>query len=138
MKRLALIALLTAALPAAAQSMDPGLWELSSTMSSPALPKPQSATVTHCVSKEDAANPARIVSGPSTQKCTITPGARTSDSFEWAIACPEQRMTGTGKLRYSRRAMDADLQIVVEPQPGQKMAMQTKVSGRLLGPCPAK
>ena len=138
MKRLALLALLTVALPAGAQTMDPGLWELSSTLTSPALPKPQSGKVTHCLSKEDAANPARFVSGPQTQSCTITPGARTADSFEWAIACPEQRMTGTGKLRYSRSSMDADMRFVVEPQPGKKMDMQTKVSGRLLGPCPTK
>lgn len=138
MKRLALVSLLAVALPAGAQSMNPGQWELSSTMSSPALPKPHSATVTHCMTKEDADNPARFVSGPSTEKCTLTQGARTSGSFEWSIACPEQRMTGTGKLRYSSTTMNADIHVVVEPQPGQKMTMQTKVSGRHLGPCPAK
>jgi hypothetical protein len=138
MKRLALVALLAVALPAGAQNMDPGEWELSSTMTSPALPKPQSATVTHCLSKEDAENPSRFVSGPSTHNCTLKPGARAPDSFEWAISCPDQHMTGTGKLRYSRRSLDADLRMVVETQPGQKIDMQTRVSGRLLGPCKAK
>jgi hypothetical protein len=138
MKRLALFALCAIALPAGAQSMEPGLWELSSVLTSTALPKPQSGTVTHCLTKENAADPARFVSGPQSQKCTITPGARTPSSFEWAIACPEQRMAGTGKLRYSRTSIDADMRFVVEPEPGKKMDMQTKVSGRLLGPCPAK
>ena len=138
MKRLALFAVLAIALPAGAQTMDPGEWELSSTLTSSALPKPESATVTHCLSKEDAENPARFVSGPRTQNCTITPGARTPDSFEWTIVCPDQRMSAKGKLRFTRRSMDADIRMVVEPQPGQKVDMQTKVSGRLLGPCPTK
>ena len=138
MKRIALFSLLAVALPAGAQSMEPGLWELSSTLSSPSLPKPQSGTVTHCMSKDDAANPARFVSGPQSKKCTITPGARTPNSFEWAIDCPEQRMSGTGKLRYSRTSIDADMRFTVEPQPGKKLDMQTQVSGRHLGPCPTK
>jgi hypothetical protein len=130
--------LLCAALPAAGQSMDAGLWEFSSTLSSPALPKPQSATVQHCLTKEDADNPTGIVSGPATQKCKITPGPRTPDSFQWTIACPEQRMTGDGKLRYTPRSLEADINMVVEPEPGQKMSLKTVVSGRLLGPCQPK
>jgi hypothetical protein len=124
-------------LAAAAQSMQPGEWELSSTLSSPMLPKPQSAKVTRCVSKEDAADPARLTSGPSTQGCTVTPGARSADSFKWAIACPAQGVTGTGTVRYSANAMDSEIRMTVDAE-GKKVEMLTKVAGRYLGPCKTK
>jgi len=124
-------------LAAAAQSMQPGEWELNSTISSPMLPKPQSARVTQCISKEDAADPARLSSGPSTQGCTVTPGARTSSSFAWAIACPAQGATGTGSVRYSANTMDAEIRMSVDMQ-GKKADMVTKVVGRYLGPCKTK
>jgi len=135
MKKILLsIATLLFPLAAAAQAMQPGEWELSSTLSSPMLPKPQSATVTRCVNKEDAADPARLTSGPSTQGCTVTPGAQSAGSFKWAIACPAQGVSGTGAVRYSAKTMDAEIRMTVDQQ-GKKADMLTKVTGRYLGPC---
>jgi Protein of unknown function (DUF3617) len=131
------IAALCLPLAAGAQSMQPGEWEISSSVSSPMLPKPQSATVTRCVSKEDAADPARLTAGPSTQGCTVTPGARAAGSFKWAIACPAQGVTGTGVVHYTDKSMDSEIHMAVDME-GKKTDMFTKVSGRYLGPCKAK
>jgi hypothetical protein len=124
-------------LAAAAQSMQPGEWEISSTVSSPMLPQPQSGKVTRCVTREDAADPARLTAGPNTQGCTVTPGARTATSFNWAIACPAQGVTGTGTVRYTDKSMDAEIRMAVDME-GKKTDMISKVSGRYLGPCKAK
>ena len=136
--RIACLAALAAfALPAAAQTMEPGEWEFTSTMTSPMLPKPQSATITECVSREDARDPTRFTGRDQTQGCKVTPGNRTSDSYSWTISCPAQGMSGEGRIRFGRGTIDGELRMVVDAQ-GQKMEMTSRTSGRLTGPCRMK
>lgn len=131
-------AVLTAfTLPAAAQAMEPGEWQFTSTMTSPTLPAPQSATVTQCVSKADAEDPARFSAGEQASDCKVTPGNRTPGSFSWTISCPQQGMRGAGKARFGRDTIESEVQMTMEMQ-GQKMEMLSKTSGRRLGPCKTK
>ena len=124
-------------LAVAAQSMRPGEWEFTNTMSSPMLPKPQSGTAKRCLSKEDAEDPTRFASSDKTQGCTITPGAKAAGSYKWSISCPDQGVSGNGSVRYSSNQMEADIRMLVSMQ-GQKTEMNSRVSGRYLGPCPQK
>jgi hypothetical protein len=136
--RIFLPLLFSAFAPAAlAQSMQPGEWEFSSTLSGAMLPKPQSAKVTQCVSAEDAKDPTRFTSGEHTQGCTMTPGARTPDSYQWALDCPEQGVRGEGKLRYTPRSIEAEIRTTVT-KGAEKIELLSRVSGRLLGPCRTK
>ena len=135
---LLLAAVLTAwTFAASAQAMDPGEWEFTTTMTSPMLPKPQSATTSQCISKEDAADPTRFASNDQTQGCTIKPGKRGPSTYEWGVTCPVQGLTGDGKLKYTRNTMDAEIKMRVDMQ-DTKMDMFSKVSGRWLGACKTK
>jgi len=122
---------------AAAQSMEPGEWQFSSTMTSKMLPKPQTSVVTRCITKEDAQDPTNLSGKAKEQGCTVTPGNRTPSSYNWTIACPKQGMSGEGKVRFTRDSVDSELQMNVELQ-GQKMQLTTLTTGRLLGPCKPK
>lgn len=125
------------AVPAAAQSMEPGEWQFTSTLSSSVMPKPQTAVSTQCISKEDAQDPARFSGADQAKDCKVTPGARSPESYSWTVSCPEQGLTGNGKLRFARGTVDGEVRMVMDMQ-GQKMEMLSQTSGRLLGPCKTK
>jgi hypothetical protein len=131
------ILLATASLPLAAQTMQPGEWQFTSTLTSPVLPQPQSVTVTQCISKADADDPTRFSPRDQAADCEVTPGSRTPDSYSWAVACPKQGMRGTGKAHFASVTIESEIQISVEIQ-GQKMDMVSRTSGRRLGPCTTK
>lgn len=125
------------ALPAAAQQMEPGEWEFTSTMTAPGLPKPQVATITQCVSPEDAADPTRFSGKDQTADCQVTPGSRSPELYTWTVSCPKQGMRGDGRARFGRGTIDSELRVTIEGQ-GQKMEMTSATKGRLLGPCKTK
>ena len=136
--RILLFVLLAALAPAVfAQAMEPGEWEFNSVLSGPSLPKPQTATITQCISKEDASDPTRFTSGEQTMGCTVQPGARTADSYQWSLSCPDKGVSGDGKVRFTRRTIEAEIRTTVAME-DRKVEMLSRVSGRLLGPCKTK
>jgi hypothetical protein len=137
MRAALLVALSAFAVSVAAQSMEPGDWEFTSTLSSPALPKPQSSVMTQCISKEDAKDPTRFGGVEQAKDCKVTPGARSADSYSWKVVCPEQGLSGDGTMRFGRGTVDGEVRMVLD-MAGQKMEMLSRTSGRLLGPCKAK
>ena len=137
MRNALFIVLSALSLPAAAQTMEPGQWQFTSTITSSLLPQPQVSTSTQCVSKEDASDPTRFTGKDQAANCKVTPGTRSSDSYSWTVSCPDQNMRGAGKATFGRGAIDSEMQMTVE-MGGQKMEMQTRTAGRLQGPCTAK
>ena len=137
MRNALFIVLSALSLPAAAQTMEPGQWQFTSTITSSLLPQPQVSTSTQCVSKEDASDPTRFTGKDQAANCKVTPGTRSSDSYSWTVSCPDQNMRGAGRATFSRGAIDSEMQMTVE-MGGQKMEMQTRTAGRLQGPCTAK
>jgi hypothetical protein len=134
MRTLVLLAALVA-LPAAAQQMQPGEWEFTSTMSSPAMPQAHTMTFRNCIKPEDAGDPTRWM-GKQNQKsdCKVTPGAKTKDSYSWEMTCPDSKMKGTVRFR-GGTALESDMHMTGE-QRGRKFEVYTRMSGKRLGPCP--
>jgi hypothetical protein len=137
MRALLMLLLAAAAAPAAAQSMAPGNWKFTSSLTSPMLPKPQVAEVTRCLTKQEAEDPTHFSSQDMAQGCSVTPGVRTASSFAWTVSCPGQGLKGAGTLHFARGTVESVVRMVMEQQ-GQKIEMLSKTSGRLLGPCTAK
>ena len=137
MRNVLLAVLAAASLPAAAQNMEPGEWQFTTTMTSSMLPQPQSSTLTQCVSKADAEDPTRFTGRGQTADCQVTLGSRTSESYSWTVSCPAQGMRGAGKARFGRGTIDSEMQMSMDMQ-GQKMELLSRTSGRLLGPCKTK
>ena len=137
MKTLLIAVSIAFALPAAAQSVEPGQWEITSTMTSPALPKPQVVTRTECISKEDAEDPTRFSGREQTQGCKVTPVARSAESYSWTVSCPQQGMNGAGRVLFGRGTIEGELRMTLEMQ-GQKIDMLSRTAGRRVGSCAAK
>jgi hypothetical protein len=122
-------------LAGAQQGMEPGEWELTTTVSSPMMPQPQTMTVKHCIKAEDLADPSRWMGGtPPGSDCKLTPGERDARGATWQMACPSQGLEGKGRARFAAGMMDSEMQMsgVVD---GKKFEMQTRTRGRRLGPC---
>ena len=105
MRRLLVVAL-TGALAGTAvaqqQGMEPGEWELTTTISSPMMPQAQSATVKHCIKAEDLAEPSRWMGGtPPGSDCKLTPLERDGKSASWEMACPSSGFKGRGRARFT-------------------------------------
>ena len=131
-----LVALAAYGFPAVAQ-LTPGEWEFTSTMISAMLPKPQTSTVTQCISKAEAEDPTRFANRDQPQDCVMTPGARTAGTFAWSISCPKIGMSGTGKARFAASTIESEMTMSMESQ-GQKMEMRSSSKGRYVGPCKTK
>jgi hypothetical protein len=127
------LALAGAALAAAAQELEPGEWRFTSTVTSPALAKPQTVTVTQCVRKEDARDSSRWMGKPDGD-CKVTPGTRTAETFTWEMSCAKSGMHGKGKVRYARGTIESQIQMSGGTQ-GRRIEMLTTLRGRRIGPC---
>ena len=122
-----------AAMAAHAQTMEPGEWEFTNTMSSPKLPKPQTMTMTRCITKDDVKDPARWQGKPESD-CKVTPKGKSGDGFAWEMSCPKSGMQGSGTTRYGKGSVEGETKIVSSAK-GQPFEMTTKMKGRRLGPC---
>ncbi|MCG6951267.1 MAG: DUF3617 domain-containing protein [Betaproteobacteria bacterium] len=132
---LALLAGLSSGAAAQERGMEPGEWELTTTISSPMMPQPQTATVKHCIKAEDLAEPSRWMGGaPPGSDCKLTPLERDGKSASWEMACPSSGFKGRGRARFAKGMMDSEMQIS-GTQDGKKFEMKTRTRGRRLGPC---
>lgn len=123
---------LLAATPALAQVMEPGEWEFHITMTGPGLPKPQSMSYRHCVTREQANDPLRWGGNPSQPTdCQVTTLKKGPDMSSWKMSCPATGMTGTGSARFFRGSMESETQV----GGGNSVDLRTKTTGRRLGPC---
>jgi len=131
--RIALLAFLLAAMPALAQKVEPGEWQITSTVTGAMFPKPQIRTEAHCMTKGDVDDPKRWL-GQMGADCTVTPTKQGADHYSWTVACPKSAMRGSGNMRWTRTTMDIDMDLASEKQ-GKKVEMRSKVSARRVGPC---
>ena len=119
----------------AQQGMQPGEWELTTTITSPMMPQPQTATVKHCIQKEDVADPSRWMGGkPPGSDCSLTPLERDASGATWEMACPSSGFKGRGRARFAAGMLDSEMQMS-GMQEGKKFELQTRTRGRRLGPC---
>ena len=116
-----------------AQRMEPGEWEFNNTMTSPKLPKPQTMTMTHCLTKEDVSDPTHFQGKPDAD-CKVTQKGKKGERYAWEISCPKSGTKGTGTTRYSKNTIDGEAKITTSSK-GQPIEMATKMKGRRLGPC---
>ena len=121
------------AFAAHAQQMDPGEWEFTNTMSSPALPQPQTMTIKQCITSKMAGDPAGWQPRPESD-CKVTPKGRSGDSVSWDIACPKAGMNGSGTARLGAGSVESETKMTMSGQ-GQSFEMTTKTKGRRVGPC---
>ncbi len=126
--------LLAAALPASAQIMRDGLWEMSVSMEIPGMPPMPGATMKQCLTKADVEDPSKAAGAPEAQDCKVLKQAQSGNSLSYEISCNggttlvKGEMTGKGDS-YSGRTQ------ITTKEDGEVMTMVSMVKGRRLGDC---
>jgi hypothetical protein len=120
-------------------AVEPGLWEMTTTMTMPMLPEPQTVTSTDCV--EDAVLDVDEMNGEGLDpECTLDVSQPDERTIRWVMDCPvegggsshaEWQVTSSGD------AVDGSGTIRMTVI-GQEMSMDAAFSGRRVGDCPAE
>jgi len=134
--------LMAIAIPAlaAAASIEPGNWEFTVDVHAKGLgafqPKPGPVTKTRCITPEQAANPAKVMSDAGARgECEFSNEHDTGAEFSFNVRCTGRiPLEGTAKMRYTAQTLDGDLDLEGDAQ-GMKFTSRSHVSGRRLGPC---
>jgi len=136
---LIIVTMLTASAAACADSIpiQPGLWEMTSTMAMPMLPQPQVNTMTECMNK-DYLSLDEVGSGDMDPACRFETAQLDDSRVSWSFECP---MEGGGKSRGTWEAtshgdrVEGHGNVTVDMQ-GQSMEMTMQWTGKRIGDCP--
>jgi hypothetical protein len=139
MRQLLFAALLAPAL-AAADNIEPGNWEFTVDVHARGLgafqPKPGPIVNTRCITPDQAANPAKVLSDAGARgECQFTNEHDTGSEFSFEVQCTGRvPVQGSGKMRYNAQTLDGDLNLDGDAQ-GMKFTTRSHVSAHRLGPC---
>jgi hypothetical protein len=139
MHRLLLIALF-APIAAIAEPIEPGNWEFTVDMHAQGLgafqPKPGAASKNRCITPEQAANPAKVLSDAGARgECAFSNERDTGAEFSFDVQCTGRiPMQGSGNMHYSGQTLEGDLNLDGEAQ-GMKFKTRSHIRGRRTGPC---
>ena len=131
-----LLALATVLLLAASVYAEPNLtegkWEITTQMEMPGMPMAiPPVTYTHCMNKKDVV-PQRP---EQNQDCKMISTDIQGDTVFWVMECKNGKETvrSTGNVTYKKNRFDGALNTTMSGS--ENMTMQSKISGRYLGPC---
>ena len=141
MYKLTWIALTLLVAPVAARAdaipVEPGLWEMTSTVNMPMLPQPKVSTRTDCIEEEEISmdDVGGEDMGP---ECSFETAQADASTMQWSFTCPMEgggtsqgewqatsfgdRVTGSGKVSMEMQ--------------GQVMEMTLSWEGKRIGECP--
>jgi len=120
--------------PAWSLDFDPGLYEITSTVSMPGMQgasiPPQ--TVTQCMTKQDPV-PNKSSTG---QRCEIKDMEQNGNTITWSMECDQQGqiITSEGKMVYHGNSFEGTIATNMGTQAGN-MTMTTKISGKRISGC---
>jgi hypothetical protein len=133
----AALALAASSADAATIPVEPGLWEMTSTISMPMLPQPQVNTQTECIGKGQLSTD--DVGGEDLDPaCTLEASQVDDSTMRWTFECPveggghsrgEWQATSHGDRVEGSGVMKMEMQ-------GQAMEMTMRWEGRRIGDCP--
>jgi hypothetical protein len=135
------LALLSAFLlspPVLAEGMtiEPGMWEMKSTMKMPMLPEPRVTTLTECMTESEISMD--DLSGSDLDPaCKFQVEQAGENSMKWTVDCPVEGGSSHGEWSATSNgdSVNGDGVITMSFQ-GQSMEMTMEWSGRRTGPCP--
>ena len=139
MHRLLLIALF-APIAAIAEPIEPGNWEFTVDMHAQGLgafqPKPGPASKNRCITPEQAANPAKVLSDAGARgDCAFSNERDTGAEFSFDVQCTGRiPVQGSGTMHYSAQTLEGDLNLDGDAQ-GMKFKTRSHIRGRRTGPC---
>jgi len=132
-----ILASLVSAAPAFAAGIpvEPGLWEMTSTMNMPMLPEPRVTTVTECMSRSEL-SPDEMGAQGMDPNCTYDSVQVDENTLRWWFDCPVEGGTSHGEWEAvsGGDTMEGSGEITMSFQ-GQDMTMTMEWAGRRIGDC---
>ncbi len=123
--------------PAVAEGIpiEPGLWEMTSTMTMPMLPNPRVSTSTECI-EEDELSPEAMNQEDMDSDCTFSTRTVDGNTMKWSMACNSKGGASRGEWEASSHGdtMTGGGTVTVDMQ-GQSMVMTMKWDGKRVGDC---
>jgi hypothetical protein len=125
---------------ALADKIEPGNWEFSVDVKAHGLgafqPKPGPVVKQRCVSQEEAANPAKLLSDTAARgECQFSNQRDTGSEYSFDVQCTGRVPAhGAGKMRYSAETLEGNLDLDGEAQ-GLRFSTKSDIHGHRLGPC---
>ena len=112
----------------------PGMWEMTTTITSPMFPQPRTETATECMDKSTLGIDDLMLAEQS--ECTITESNVDGNIMTWKIQCQIQGGMGEGggKFISNGNSGSGDMYIKMNIQ-GQSFEMQNSWQGKYIGPC---
>jgi hypothetical protein len=127
-----LLSLIFAVAAFAAPNYKEGLWEITTTMNMPGMPKemmrPMKNTI--CMTKQNAV-PQQKEKGE--QQCKMTNQRTVGNKVFWTMTCKNGSVSN-GEITYSKTTYDGS-QTTTTSQGGKLMTVKSTMSGKYLGPC---
>jgi len=137
-KYLLLTTLLTVVQTAAAEGIpvQPGLWEMTSTMSMPMLPQPRVTTITECMEKSEISMDEVGTEGMD-PNCNFKMEQLDGSTMKWSVDCPVEGGTSHGEWQATSAGDTvAGNGIITVSFQGQTLEMTMSWEGKRVGDCP--
>lgn len=129
MRRSALMLLVLAS--NAWSDVEPGNWEISASTQLQGIKEPTSFVQTRCLTAEDARDPSRLFGSSPGLGCEFSNRNDNGSVFTFNVSCGAQpAIRGSGSVRYSRNAMDGELEMKIE-----ELVTHSRITGRRIGGC---
>ena len=131
-----LLALVSQPVLAAGISVEPGMWEMTTTLNMPMMPAPQTTTISECIEDSDF-DFEDMSTEDMDPNCSMSSNQVDDSTIKWTLDCPvegggtshaEWRITSAGKT------LEGDGKISVSVM-GQEMEMTTTFTGKHTGAC---
>ncbi len=115
-------------------SIEPGLWEGSTTMTSPMFPQPHVQTQQGCV-KESKISPETLGYSENSE-CSISETNVSGDTLSWSMQCntPGGAMNGQGSFESKGDSDSGNITMNMNVA-GQSVSMEMVWKGRRIGSC---
>ena len=135
MSGLACILLLSTNINAAdAISIEPGMWEVTTKMTTPMSPQPRVETTQECMT--DAKISPEDLTPNDDGECSITDSKISGNSMDWSMQCssPGGTMTGGGNFTSKGDSGHGSIKMNMNIE-GQSFHMEIAWEGKRIGPC---
>ena len=115
--------------------VEPGMWEMSSTMNMPMLPQPRVTTTTECI-RESEISMDDMGSGEMDPNCQFEMAQIDGNTMKWSFDCPVEGGTSHGEWEATSSGDSVTGKgLITMSFQGQTMEMTMSWEGKRIGDC---
>jgi hypothetical protein len=115
--------------------IEPGMWEMTSTMNMPMLPQPRVTTEMECI-EESELSPEKMTEEDMDTSCTYDTRVVDGNTMKWSMDCNSEGGASRGEWEVTSHGdtLTGEGTVTVDAQ-GHSMVMNMKWDGKRVGDC---